>query len=91
MDFEIAMINAVEEMFPRAEIVGCLFHFKQALRRKLIKLRVPLYQVSFLMIPGVLDILTVIPIEEIKTIGIPFVKKLLGNGSQVLDQFWEYV
>jgi hypothetical protein len=36
-DFELALINAVTQQFPNAKIVGCLFHWKQALRRYLIR------------------------------------------------------
>ena len=32
-DFEKGLINAVKTVFPNAEIVGCLFHFFQALMR----------------------------------------------------------
>ncbi|POM79243.1 Hypothetical protein PHPALM_3130 [Phytophthora palmivora] len=38
-DFEFAMIKAVKDQFPDSRIVGCLFHFKQALRRKMLKLK----------------------------------------------------
>ncbi|ETM35290.1 hypothetical protein L914_17774 [Phytophthora nicotianae] len=40
-DFEVALINAVLEQFPRANLVGCLFHWKQGLRRKMVDLRTP--------------------------------------------------
>ncbi|POM60555.1 hypothetical protein PHPALM_30585 [Phytophthora palmivora] len=36
-DFEFAMIKAVKNQFPDSRIVGCLFHFKQALRRKMLE------------------------------------------------------
>ncbi|XP_018496340.1 uncharacterized protein LOC108864695 [Galendromus occidentalis] len=34
VDFEIAVLRAIEEIFPMAEIRGCNFHFTQALWRK---------------------------------------------------------
>lgn len=34
-DFEKGLINAVSSHFPDAQVVGCLFHFKQALARKM--------------------------------------------------------
>ena len=34
IDFEAAMITAINTVFPVARIMGCLFHFTQCLRRK---------------------------------------------------------
>ena len=34
-DFEKGLINAIKDQFPNAKVVGCLFHFKQALYRKM--------------------------------------------------------
>jgi hypothetical protein len=39
-DFELAHINAVRGQFPDTTLAGCLFHLKQALRKKLVDLRV---------------------------------------------------
>uniref|UniRef100_H3GKY8 MULE transposase domain-containing protein n=1 Tax=Phytophthora ramorum TaxID=164328 RepID=H3GKY8_PHYRM len=39
-DFEQALINAVGDQFPDSTITGCLFHFKQAIRRRMIKLHI---------------------------------------------------
>lgn len=64
-DFELALINAVIEQFPAANIVGCLFHWKQALRRKMIELKIPKEQIADAMKSGKLDVLTVIPAEEV--------------------------
>lgn len=38
IDFEKAMISAIAIVFPRAGVIGCLFHFCQCLRRKVQKL-----------------------------------------------------
>lgn len=38
IDFEKAMISAINIIFPRTVILGCLFHFSQCLRRKVQKL-----------------------------------------------------
>ena len=35
IDFEMAVIRAIHEVFPNSRIRGCLFHFSQALWRKL--------------------------------------------------------
>ena len=39
-DFEKALQNAIKKCFPEAEIIGCYFHFTQALYRKLEKLEI---------------------------------------------------
>ena len=33
MDFEAAIIGAVQEVFPNAEIAGCLFHLVRNLKK----------------------------------------------------------
>ena len=34
IDYESALQNSIEKAFPKAKIIGCLFHFKQSLFRK---------------------------------------------------------
>lgn len=34
-DFELAAINAITQTFPEARVKGCMFHFRQALMRKI--------------------------------------------------------
>ncbi|POM68560.1 Hypothetical protein PHPALM_15267, partial [Phytophthora palmivora] len=48
-DFEFAMIKAVKDQFPDSRIVGCLFHFKQALGRKMLKLKITEEEVALAM------------------------------------------
>ncbi|KUF80223.1 hypothetical protein AM588_10000173 [Phytophthora nicotianae] len=48
-DFEGAMILAIRGLFPSTRIVGCLFHFKQACRRKLKEYRMPNDEASIAM------------------------------------------
>ncbi|GMF33514.1 unnamed protein product [Phytophthora lilii] len=59
-DFERALINAVQIQFPAADIIGCLFHFKQAVRRRMKTLGISKRATSIAMESGVLDMLTVI-------------------------------
>ena len=69
MDFEIAMMNAMNAMksqFPKALIVGCLFHFKKAIRRKLTKLAIEKDQISTSELTCCIGILTVPPKKEIR-------------------------
>jgi len=35
LDFEMAVINSVRQVFPRAELHGCLFHLTKSIRRQL--------------------------------------------------------
>jgi hypothetical protein len=39
VDFEKALLSSVRYQFPGSRIVGCFFHFRQALQRKMQKLR----------------------------------------------------
>lgn len=88
-DFELGLLNAVREQFP---VVGCLFHWKQALRRNVVHLRIPTDVVSDVMRRGVIDVLTVIPPEDIVSKGIPFVRsKIDETGHRVKwDTIWRY-
>ncbi|OWZ19629.1 hypothetical protein PHMEG_0006081, partial [Phytophthora megakarya] len=72
-DYERAVINAVRDQFPESTIVGCLFHFKQAIRRRMQKLSIPAAEISTAMGRGVLDLLTVLPHEQIDPRGIEHV------------------
>jgi hypothetical protein len=40
-DFELALHNSVRDEFEGDHLVECLFHWKQALRRKMLELRIP--------------------------------------------------
>ena len=102
VDFEHAFINSLRKVFPDARIIGCLFHLKQAWRRKLKDLGVPNEVVSHLMRRGHLDLLTVLPIEDVKNVesmGPVFVHMLLEttagdrptklkDGSKVTVRAW---
>ncbi|POM69289.1 Hypothetical protein PHPALM_14436 [Phytophthora palmivora] len=86
-DFERALMNAVTEQFPLVKIVGCLFHWKQALRRKMLEKRIPLDQISAALAPDVLDVLTLIPVDEIPD----KVFRMDETGSKTkLDAYWRY-
>ncbi|ETO67718.1 hypothetical protein F444_15392 [Phytophthora nicotianae P1976] len=59
-DFKVALINAVLEHFPRANL---------ALRRKMVNLRIPEDQIKDALSSGKLDTLTRIPVDEIRKKG----------------------
>ena len=67
--------------FPNGPLVGCSFHFKQALRRNLLSRGIPQNLVTALIGPGGwIEVLMVIPIEEIRTKGIPYVRSKMPVG-----------
>ncbi|EGZ18329.1 hypothetical protein PHYSODRAFT_332150 [Phytophthora sojae] len=91
-DFEPALVNAVLEQFPTANLVGCLFHWKQALRRKMLELRLPEDQIKDALSPGRLDTLTVIPEDQIAEKGVRYVRSIVDEtGSKTKwNTFWKY-
>lgn len=91
-DFEKALINAVNSQFRNSNIIGCLFHFKQALRRKLLSLRINKNQIHQAMQCGNLDLLTIIPANEIIKYGIPYIRSKIEEGDNVpkWNLFWQY-
>ena len=98
-DFEKGMMNQLEEQFGGANggtHVGCLFHFKQALRRHLIKkIRMDEGSVTAAMKIGSLDLLSVIPRDEVIEYGIPYLRSVLEAGKEKKtvakwDVFWAY-
>ncbi len=74
-DFEQALLNTIGGMFPYSKIIGCFFHWKQAICRKLISLKFENEKeiVELAMVKNSMDILTVIPVNEIRTKGFAFV------------------
>jgi len=89
-DFEKGLLKAVEDEFRGTpedpmEIIGCEFHFKQALSRKLEKLQIP-KDVIFDLISasGLINILFVIPIEEIKTKGNILLAFIIIHNNQLV-------
>jgi hypothetical protein len=88
-DFEKGLIKAVRDQFSGVAVVGCLFHFKQALRRKMIKLKLAEDVITVAMQANVIDVLTIIPHDEIETKGIPYVKNILGAMENYDNDKWE--
>jgi hypothetical protein len=72
-DFESALQSTVSAQFKPAPIIGCLFHsHKQALRRKLVASQFPNTTIQLLMGEQGIELLTVIPIDEIESKGTIF-------------------
>lgn len=98
-DFEAGLIDAVKTQFPDADIVGCLFHFKQANQRAMRKLSIPPEEIRIAMKPGVLDILCVIKHEDILKHGIKYVitriksfcdEDKFNYSSCLWKRYWNY-
>ncbi|GMF48267.1 unnamed protein product [Phytophthora fragariaefolia] len=82
-DFEHALIDALGDRFPNADIIGCcFFHFKQAVRRKK-SIGISNRAASIAEKPGVLDMLTVVPIEKIESGGITWVKRQIKERCRI--------
>lgn len=64
-DFEKALLKSCSEQFPDAYIVGCLFHFKQALRRQMIKIKIKKKEIHLAMKKGMIDSLTKVKEKKI--------------------------
>ena len=71
LDFEKAMMNAARDQFPDAILVGCFFHFKQALRKHMGSLGICEAQIKMAMTKNCIDILCMIPKDEILNKGMP--------------------
>ena len=72
-DFEKALHNAIQLEFPTAIVNGCLFHWKQAIGRKICDLKFDKPIGERMMTRYVLETLTIVPVDEIEKYGIPYV------------------
>ena len=96
VDFGIAFFTNAGLFFPESHLVGCLFHFKQAARRKMGKLGIDTIEIMIAMKRGVYDLLTILPKGELEERGVPFVQTMImeriGTYYQEhapSDQEWE--
>ncbi|GMF50892.1 unnamed protein product [Phytophthora fragariaefolia] len=98
-DFEASLIGALRSFFPDIPLIGCLFHFKQACRRKMKSYGLPDSEVKIAMARNVIDIPTVIDPNKIAVKGISWVKskmrkmceaKGVGYSVNKWRQFWNY-
>ena len=96
-DFEKGLHSAVRKKFQsgRIKVNGCLFHFKQAIRRKMENLELHADIIEYTLDDNSLDMLCIIPIDEILTKGIHFVRSNLDefvlkeDGNKWME-FWKY-
>ncbi|KAE8964868.1 hypothetical protein PR001_g28909 [Phytophthora rubi] len=97
--FEQAIISAVKHQFPRSKVIGYLFHFKQALRRKMLKEGISESEVGIAMQDGAIDELTTVRPSEIIRSGIRNVKTTIMEecqdqnipySTEQWSKFWKY-
>lgn len=91
-DFEMALVNAIKDHFVHcdfpAELVLCLFHWLQAIRRKLKALLFEDAEVT--MILQEIKMLTGVPENEVVAKAIPFLRSRIEGAERqdVYDVFW---
>jgi hypothetical protein len=80
VDFERGFFKTVLNFFPDAKLIGCLFHFKQATRKKMkVDIHIPDVEIYIAMETGMLDLITVLPADELWKKGIPFVRMMINE------------
>ena len=89
VDFETGEHSAVRSVFPTAVIKGCLFHFKQCLMRKFVKL--PGYSDNELMKSDLsaVYVLAFLPVHDVIT-GWNEIKAILQSQYPATLQFITY-
>ncbi|RLN96222.1 hypothetical protein BBJ28_00017785 [Nothophytophthora sp. Chile5] len=90
-DFEPALINAVKSHFKDSALIGCLFHWKQAVRKKMINFRIPTDQIKEAMNRGVINLLAAVSHVRMKE-AVVFVKGTITTTGHehVWTKFWLY-
>ncbi len=100
-NFEQAMMKELDNAFKNegGTHIGCFFHLKQAWRKFLMtQCELSCEIAKEAMQPGNLDLLCIIPCEEVDTKGIPYLRKKLEKGKRKLAKkekdgwarFWKY-
>lgn len=85
-DFELSLMKAVNYEFPQTRILGCYFHLKQAIFKKLKKYQINCQNSSIIL--SKIELITQIPIDQI-VLGISFIKTFLVEDMN-LAKFWNY-
>ena len=75
VDFESAFISLINIVFSDAFLVGCFFHFKQAIRRRMKKLGIHYVVMEVILL--VLDYAPSLPLDEMIIKGVPYLKFLV--------------
>ena len=91
-DFEKAFLNSVKIVFPLAILLGCFFHFKQSMFRKLQELGLAIIYNNDEHIRKLLklpQVLAYVPFADVPELFKKLKSKLSSENSQVL-KFYEY-
>lgn len=86
-DFEQALLNAIKCEFPKSKIINCIFHFKQAIKKRLMKIKRSGEEQSLVL--RNIDMLPAIIPSELD-MAINFIKSQRGFASAGFDLFWSY-
>ena len=94
-DFEIALQKAIVSTFPSAVINRCFFHWKQAIRQKILDLNFSENVCKRMMWKDTLEVFTIINPTNIKWKGIPYIRSIVDDGLSQDDmlkmkKFWKY-
>ena len=92
-DFDHGIISSMKAEFPAGVAVGCLFYWKQAIKRKSVDFHIPKHLIRMLIgTDRVMNILTVIPIEDFLSKGIPYCRCGFDESSHQVqfNSFWSY-
>ena len=90
-DFERPLMNAVRDQFRDAQQVGCLFHFKQAIRRKLVKLGIQEEVIHETMCGGMMDELVKVKREDLERTISRLMNEHIGkDDADKWDAFFRY-
>lgn len=98
-DFERALLDQMKIQFGGPDggtHIGCFFHLKQAWRKYLLeKCHIDRETVKVAMQVGMLDLLCVIPADEVSAHGIPYLRSIFGANLSVRElekweKFWQY-
>lgn len=96
VDFEQALINALKKKFcaphGHAVLLGCFFHFKQAIRRRMQQFHFSDAAMKKAMEPGMLDLFRIINPED-KFLAQDYLMEeldCLGEESEKWTRFWNY-
>ena len=91
-NFEKGLHNAIRGQFVGSILNGCLFHWKQEIRRKMIFLKINAKQIKLAMSKNVLDILTILPQDEILSKGIFYVRDIIDTECKDVEDVkkWDF-
>jgi hypothetical protein len=87
VDFEKGLINAVQHEFSQSKMVGCFFHFKQALFKRMRRMGLPKKEIAKCC--ELINILTIIPHDQL-SLAIKFIRRHDVLRHNEWKGFWKY-